>query len=62
MVLQLASVPKGTWFDEGVDLVGDYRRAFGAAPPLLLAVAISSNSDNTGGRNRAKLRNLFIVD
>jgi hypothetical protein len=60
MVLRPAEARKGIWFDENVDLPEDYVRAFARTPPLLLAVAISSDSDDTGARNRAKLRDLTI--
>lgn len=60
MVLRPAEARKGIWFDENVDLPEDYVRAFARMPPLLLAVAISSDSDDTGARNRAKLRDLTI--
>ena len=45
---------------ESVDLKADYVRGFGQAPGLLLAVAVSSDSDDTRGRNRAQLRGLRI--
>lgn len=60
IVLRPGTSPKGAWFDENVDVAQDDVRAFGRTAPLLLAVAISSDSDDSGGRNRAKLRNLTI--
>ena len=60
LVLRPADAQKGIRFDESVDLVGDYERSFGTLPPLLLAVAVSSNSDDTGRRNRATLSGLTI--
>jgi hypothetical protein len=60
MVLRPADAQMGIWFDESVDLVKDYAHAFGALPPLLLAVAISSDSDDTGRRNRTRLRDLAV--
>jgi hypothetical protein len=60
MVLRPADAHRGVWFDETVDLARDYARAFGAAAPLLLATAISSDSDDSGRRNRATLRSLAI--
>jgi hypothetical protein len=60
IVLRPADAQKGIWFDESVDVTKDYARAFGTPPPLLLAIAISSDSDDTGRRNRAKLRSLTI--
>jgi len=39
----------GRWIDEERDLVEDYRRAFGEDPPAIGAVAIMTDTDNTGG-------------
>jgi hypothetical protein len=60
IVLRPADASRGFWFDETVDLAKDYARAFGTLPSLLLAVAVSSDSDDTGRRNRATLRELGI--
>jgi len=60
VVLRPADAPRRHWFDEHVDLNADYARAFGGKPPPLLAIAISSDSDDTRGRNRARLRNLVV--
>jgi len=38
----------GRWIDEERDLVEDYRRAFGEDPPGIGAVAIMTDTDNTG--------------
>jgi hypothetical protein len=38
----------GTWQDEEVDMVADYREAFRADPPAKVRIAIMSDSDNTG--------------
>lgn len=40
---------------ESVDLAADYRRAFGSAPGALVAIGISADSDDTGGRIRASV-------
>jgi hypothetical protein len=48
--------------NENVDLVSDHVRAFGQQPSLLLAVAISSDSDDTRGHNRTRLRDLRLGD
>ncbi len=60
LILRPADAEKGVWFDEKVDLAKDFARTFGIPPPLLLAIAISSDSDDTGRRNRATLRSLTI--
>ncbi|WP_312846307.1 DUF3047 domain-containing protein [Marinobacter arenosus] len=38
----------GEWVTVERDIVADYRRAFGEAPPPLVGIAIMSDSDNTG--------------
>ncbi|WP_336367901.1 DUF3047 domain-containing protein [Marinobacter sp. C2H3] len=38
----------GQWRTESRDLVADYRKAFGEAPPNIVGVAIMTDSDNTG--------------
>lgn len=43
----------GTWHAERVNLLEDYRRAFGEEPPRVRAVGIMSDSDNTGARTVA---------
>ena len=60
IILRPGDGPKRQWLQESVDLKADYIRAFGQAPGLLLAVAVSSDSDDTRGRNRAQLRGLRI--
>ncbi len=43
----------GTWHEERVNVLEDYRRAFGEEPPRVRAVGIMSDSDNTGARTVA---------
>ncbi len=53
--------PAGTGrFREMVDLRADYRRAFGTDPGALVGVAISADSDDTGGRIEASVADLMI--
>jgi hypothetical protein len=55
MLLAVRSGPEqaGQWLEESRDLVADYRRVFGGDPPRAGAVAIMTDTDNTGGRARA---------
>jgi hypothetical protein len=62
IILRPADAPRRQWLNENVDLVSDYVRAFGEQPPRLLALAISSDSEDTRGRNRARLSGLRIGD
>ena len=43
----------GTWHEERVNVLEDYRRAFGEEPPRVRSVGIMSDSDNTGARTVA---------
>ncbi len=38
----------GEWLEHRVDIVRDYRAAFGEDPPSMAALAVMSDSDNTG--------------
>jgi Protein of unknown function (DUF3047) len=60
IVLRSADAQKATWYDEDVDVAKDHLRAFGRPPELLLAVAIMSDSDDTGTRNRAEIDTLAL--
>ncbi|UCD34648.1 MAG: DUF3047 domain-containing protein [Nitrospiraceae bacterium] len=48
IVLETGSEKAGMWIDEKVNILEDYRRAFGADPPAEASLAIMSDSDNTG--------------
>ena len=56
----LRSAGTGGWTGETVDLAADYRRAFGQAKQTLIAIGVSSDSDDTGAVNAAGLRNLVL--
>jgi len=43
----------GRWHEERVNLLEDYRRAFGEEPPRVRAIGLMSDSDNTGERTVA---------
>jgi len=38
----------GTWYSEHINIIEDYRRAFGSTPPETAHLAIMNDSDNTG--------------
>lgn len=44
---------RGIWRTERHDIVADYRRQFGAEPPRVGAIAIMTDTDNTGAQARA---------
>jgi hypothetical protein len=62
VILRPADTRKGVWFEERVEIAKDYARAFGRPPPLLIAVAIFTDSDDTRTRNRARLEALAIEE
>jgi hypothetical protein len=46
--LQAGTDNLGKWITEEINILSDYRRAFGAEPPDTASLAIMSDSDNTG--------------
>lgn len=60
VVKRAANTKSGVWFDEKVDVRGDFRRAFGRTPGHLVAIAVSSDADDTGGLNVAALADLYV--
>ena len=61
IVLRPADTQRNQWFSERVKLAEDYARVFGPEMPPLIAVAVSSDSDDTRGRNLVRLRELSIT-
>ena len=55
-VLRDADAPTGTWKTERVDVLEDYRRLFGEAPPETpMRIAVMTDSDDTGQSTDAAL-------
>lgn len=48
VVLEQGKLKMGTWVEESVDILTDYRRAFGEDPPAQATLAVMNDSDNTG--------------
>ena len=46
----------GTWEEEEVNIVKDYRGAFGADPPSIASIVIMNDSDDTGERSVAYVK------
>jgi hypothetical protein len=53
IVVESGAAHLGRWRDYERDIAADYRRAFGAEPPAVSAVAVSTDTDNTGERAEA---------
>ena len=60
LVRQIATRADGKWVSEKADLAADFRRAFGREPGPLVGIAISSDSDDTGGLNVAGIEALAV--
>ena len=60
-VLRPADSPTGQWFEERVDIVEDYREAFGEEPPDPTQIAISADTDDTGSTSRGFVKDLAFV-
>jgi hypothetical protein len=48
IALEKGNGKAGMWQDEEINILQDYKRAFGADPPSLASIAIMNDSDNTG--------------
>jgi len=48
VLLEKGASKEGTWADEEIDILKDYKKAFKTEPPLRARIAIMNDSDNTG--------------
>ncbi len=48
IVVESGEAKLNQWVNEGRNLYGDYKKAFGEEPPLISGVAIMTDTDNTG--------------
>jgi len=48
ILLRMGEKDAGSWMEEEVNMLEDYRKAFGADPPSRARIAIMNDSDNTG--------------
>ena len=51
----------GEWRTHTVNILEDYRRAFGQEPPDTFSLAIMGDSDNTGGQSVAFVRGISLA-
>jgi len=61
VAVQSGSDSLGTWITEKRNVYEDFKRIFGAEPPNVGAVAIMSDSDNTGGVAEAFYDDLMLL-
>lgn len=55
VVLEKGKEKAGQWVEESVNVLEDYRKAFGKEPPATAGIAVMSDSDNTGTQAEAYL-------
>lgn len=48
IIVRSGKADTGEWLEEEVNIVEDYRKAFGESPPSTASIAIMNDSDNTG--------------
>ncbi len=61
IVVQSGNAHAGTWQVQQRDLAADFRAAFGRAAPHVTGVALSSDTDNTGGHVTAWYGDLTLT-
>ncbi|MEE8328509.1 MAG: DUF3047 domain-containing protein [Thermodesulfovibrionia bacterium] len=47
IILQAGSEKAGKWMEQEVNIIEDYRKAFGSEPPAIASIAVMNDSDNT---------------
>lgn len=52
----------GKWVEEEVNILDDYRRAFGSEPPATASIAVMNDSDNTGESSTSYLDYILIKE
>ena len=60
IILERGSQKVGTWQDEEIHIVEDYRKAFGESPPPQAGLAIMNDSDNTGESSVSFIRYIEV--
>ncbi len=61
IVLQAGDRRADTWVTEERDFPADYRSAFGSDPDVLTAVAVMTDTDDTGGRALAWFSDIVLI-
>jgi hypothetical protein len=60
MALEKGGKKSGTWCEEEVDIVKDYREAFGVDPPSTAGIVIMNDSDDTGERSVSYVKSIEV--
>ncbi len=61
-ILHSANTPADHWFEESINIAGDYRSAFGTDAPDPVYIAISADTDDTKSVSRGTVLDLAFVD
>jgi hypothetical protein len=62
IVLEKGKERVGQWKEESVNILEDYRKAFGKDPPVTAGLAVMSDTDNAGGSAVAYLDFIEVSD
>lgn len=62
IVLRAGTAQLGTWLEEKVNIVDDYRKAFGTDPPAIASLAIMNDSDNTGEASTSSMDYIVVEE
>ena len=60
IILESGDDNAGKWLQEEVNIVEDYRKAFGNTPPSIASLAIMNDSDNTGEKSVSYVDSLEV--
>ena len=60
ILLEQGQAKVGSWVAEQVDILADYRRAFGADPPEKATIGIMNDSDNTHGAATSYITDIAV--
>ena len=62
LIRRAGSAEAGKWVEEEVNILDDYRRAFGTEPPATASIAIMNDSDNTGESSTAYMAYIRVQE
>jgi hypothetical protein len=60
VAVESGNAKAGTWVTEERNVYEDYRALFGEDPPPIGAVALMTDTDNTGGEAEALYGDIFL--
>lgn len=61
IILRTGAGDAGKWLEESVNIIDDYRQAFGTRPPEIASLAIMNDSDNTGEASTSYLEYIQVL-